>query len=162
MGLMPPKEHVVEESSSSNGGPGLTDGDAPGGVHASESFFILEERLVTESAGGRRAAAADEPPRARASANERPFRFRRVVPKGEQPSEAVQIAGAIGLLVFYVMTMLGFSTIYQGTVKLALWRHGVESVEIDGLPVLDHVKAEGGPSSAVGEGLADALNVGGL
>ena len=81
---------------------------------------------------------------------------------GEQPSEAVQIAGAIGLLVFYVMTMLGFSTIYQGTVKLALWRHGVESVEIDGLPVLDHVKAEGGPSSAVGEGLADALNVGGL
>jgi hypothetical protein len=58
--------------------------------------------------------------------------------------------------------MLGYSTIYQATVKLALWRHGVESVEIDGLDVLDKVKAAGSPGSPVGEGLADALNVGGI
>jgi hypothetical protein len=56
--------------------------------------------------------------------------------------------------------MLGFSAIYQATVKLAFWRCGVETVEIEGLDVLDRVKAEGAPSSAVGEGLADALNVG--
>ena len=62
----------------------------------------------------------------------------------------------------YVVVMLGFSTIYQATVRLALWRHGVESVEIDRLDVLDRVKAIGEASSAVGEGLADALNVGGI
>ena len=58
--------------------------------------------------------------------------------------------------------MLGYSTIYQGTVKLALWRGGVESVELENAAGLDEVKAEGTPSSAVGEGLADALNVGGF
>ncbi len=46
--------------------------------------------------------------------------------------------------------------------KLALWRSGMESLELDGLAVLDQVKADGAPSSAVGEGLADALNVGGI
>jgi hypothetical protein len=60
------------------------------------------------------------------------------------------------------MAMLGFSTIYQGTVKLTLWRCGVESIALEGAAALDRVKAEGTPSSAVGEGLADALNVGGF
>jgi uncharacterized membrane protein YjgN (DUF898 family) len=73
-----------------------------------------------------------------------------------------EIAGAVGAVAFYVVVMLGFSTIYQGTVKLALWRRTVESADIDGLAVLDHVKAQGVASSAVGEGLADALNVGGI
>jgi hypothetical protein len=58
--------------------------------------------------------------------------------------------------------MLGYSTIYQGTVKLTLWAGGVESIELQGLAVLDRVQAEGAPASAVGEGLADALNVGGF
>jgi hypothetical protein len=58
--------------------------------------------------------------------------------------------------------MLGMSTLYQATVRLTLWRHGVESLEIEGLSALDGVKATGDPSSAVGEGLADALNVGGI
>jgi uncharacterized membrane protein YjgN (DUF898 family) len=73
-----------------------------------------------------------------------------------------EIAKAITGLGLYVATMLGFSAIYQGTVRLAFWRHGVESSEILGLEVLDTVKAEGVPSSAVGEGLADALHVGGI
>jgi hypothetical protein len=38
----------------------------------------------------------------------------------------------------------------------------MESIELEGASALDAVKAEGGPSSAVGEGLADALNVGGF
>ena len=46
--------------------------------------------------------------------------------------------------------------------KLALWRHGVDSLEIDGLEILDRVTAIGKPGSAVGEGLADALNMGGI
>jgi hypothetical protein len=58
--------------------------------------------------------------------------------------------------------MLGFSAIYQATVKLGFWRSSVESLSFTGLDVLDRVKASGTASSAVGEGLADALNVGGI
>jgi uncharacterized membrane protein YjgN (DUF898 family) len=79
-----------------------------------------------------------------------------------QAPDLMEIAGTLGAVVLYVLMMLGYSTIYQGTVKLALWQRGVESVELEGLAVLDQVKAEGLPSSAIGEGLADALNVGGI
>jgi uncharacterized membrane protein YjgN (DUF898 family) len=75
---------------------------------------------------------------------------------------AGEIAGTVATVALYVIVMLGYSTIYQATVKLALWRHGLESVEIEGLDVLDKVQAAGSPGSAVGEGLADALNVGGI
>jgi hypothetical protein len=81
---------------------------------------------------------------------------------GSSESMAAEIAGALGAVALYVVVMLGFSAIYQATVKLALWRHGAESVELEGTALLDHVKAAGAPGSAVGEGLADALNVGGL
>ena len=76
--------------------------------------------------------------------------------------DMMEIAGTLGAVVLYVVMMLGYSTIYQGTVKLALWQRAVESVELEGLAVLDQVKAEGVASSAIGEGLADALNVGGI
>jgi uncharacterized membrane protein YjgN (DUF898 family) len=66
------------------------------------------------------------------------------------------------LLVGYVMTALGFSTIYQATVKLSLWRLSIEALDLSGLAALDHVTASGKPSSALGEGLADALHVGGI
>ena len=59
--------------------------------------------------------------------------------------------------------MLGYSAIYQGTVKLRALALGVESIALDGRRRCStRVKAEGAPSSAVGEGLADALNVGGI
>jgi uncharacterized membrane protein YjgN (DUF898 family) len=74
--------------------------------------------------------------------------------------ELVEIVSAAGGVASYVVIMLGYSTIYQGTVKFTLWRSGMESIELRGLAALDQVKAEGAPSSAVGEGLADALNVG--
>ena len=77
-------------------------------------------------------------------------------------SGAAETVGVFGGVAFYVMIALGFSTIYQGTVKLALWRCSVETLNLAGLAVLDRVKAAGAPSSAVGEGLADALNVGGF
>jgi uncharacterized membrane protein YjgN (DUF898 family) len=66
------------------------------------------------------------------------------------------------LVIGYVMVALGFSTIYQATVKLGLWRIGVESLDLSGTAALGRVRAAGRPSSAVGEGLADALNLGGL
>ena len=62
----------------------------------------------------------------------------------------------------YVVIALAYSTIYQAAVKLRLWKAGFESIELAGLEVLDRVNAAGAASSAVGEGLADALNVGGI
>jgi uncharacterized membrane protein YjgN (DUF898 family) len=68
---------------------------------------------------------------------------------------------AVGIL-SYVIFMLGSSAIYQVTVRLTLWRVIVESLDVAGVAALDRVKAQGQASSAFGEGLADALNVGGL
>ena len=69
------------------------------------------------------------------------------------------IVGAVSIMI-YVVSMLGYSTIYQATAKLQIWIRGVESVVLTNTAGLDLVTAEGSASSAVGEGLADALNVG--
>jgi len=65
-------------------------------------------------------------------------------------------------IVAYVIYILGCSTIYQVVVKMRLWQVAVESVLISGLAALDHVQAGEATSSAVGEGLADALGAGGI
>jgi uncharacterized membrane protein YjgN (DUF898 family) len=77
-------------------------------------------------------------------------------------AETTEIASAVAGIGLYVIVMLGFSAIYQSTVKLTLWRAGMESISLEGADVLDRVKAVGTASSAVGEGLADALNIGGI
>jgi uncharacterized membrane protein YjgN (DUF898 family) len=69
--------------------------------------------------------------------------------------------GAVGVL-GYVVAMLGYSTIYQVIARQRLWRLSFETADLAGLQALDHVKARGAASSAFGEGLADALDVGGL
>ena len=74
-------------------------------------------------------------------------------------TELLQTAILIGC---YVVVALAYSTIYQATVKLRLWQQGFQSIELAGTEVLDGVKATGASGSAVGEGLADALNVGGI
>jgi len=71
-----------------------------------------------------------------------------------------QIATTLVLLIGYVITVLGISTIYRATVLFSLWQLGMESLQLSGLSALEKVKASGRPSSAFGEGLADALNVG--
>jgi hypothetical protein len=71
-----------------------------------------------------------------------------------------QIATTLVLLIGYVVTALGFSTIYRATVLFSLWQLGMGSLQLSGLSALEKVKASGRPSSAFGEGLADALNVG--
>ncbi len=75
--------------------------------------------------------------------------------------EQNEITAAAVIVLGYVMIALGYSTIYQATVKLSLWRLGMEAAELSDIAALDHVKAAGKPSSALGEGLADALQVGG-
>ena len=74
-------------------------------------------------------------------------------------SELITTAFGLGA---YVAIALGYSTIYQGTVKLGLWRCVIESLDVSNVEALEQVAAAGGPASPVGEGLADALNVGGL
>jgi hypothetical protein len=71
------------------------------------------------------------------------------------------VGGAIGLLL-YVVFMIGSSTIYQVIVAAGLWRLGAETAALTGEAALDGVRATGAPSSALGEGLADALGVGSI
>jgi hypothetical protein len=73
--------------------------------------------------------------------------------------EIFATTAAIGL---YVAMALGYSTIYQATVKLGVWRAVADTLDITDAAALDGVSAAGEPSSPVGEGLADALNVGGI
>jgi uncharacterized membrane protein YjgN (DUF898 family) len=77
-------------------------------------------------------------------------------------AEAEELIVAGALVVGYMIMALGYSTVYQATVKLSLWRLGMESAELSGIAALERVKAAGRPTSAVGEGLADALNFGGI
>jgi uncharacterized membrane protein YjgN (DUF898 family) len=65
-------------------------------------------------------------------------------------------------LAIYVVIALGVSTIYQVTVTFAIWRLGAQSAALFGADALDSVRATGTPSSALGEGLADALGVGSI
>jgi uncharacterized membrane protein YjgN (DUF898 family) len=81
---------------------------------------------------------------------------------GPQASTPAGILATGVLVVGYVIVALGFSTIHQATVKVSLWRLGVDGLDLGGVALLDRVKAQGGPSSPLGEGLADALNVGGI
>jgi uncharacterized membrane protein YjgN (DUF898 family) len=83
--------------------------------------------------------------------------------------DAVSVTGVVTQLLTtaviigsYVVVALAYSTIYQATVRLRLWKSCIEALEFSGLETLDHVKASGAVSSALGEGLADALNVGGI
>lgn len=62
----------------------------------------------------------------------------------------------------YVVAALAYSAIYQSVVKLGLWRLSIDSLELSGLEQLDKVSARGRASSAVGEGIADVLQVGGI
>jgi uncharacterized membrane protein YjgN (DUF898 family) len=82
--------------------------------------------------------------------------------RGLLSPEADELMLGGGFIVGYMILALGYSTVYQVTVKLSLWRLGMESAELSGFAALDRVKAGGRPTSALGEGLADALNVGGF
>jgi uncharacterized membrane protein YjgN (DUF898 family) len=73
-----------------------------------------------------------------------------------------EIATAILGLVIYVAFALGYAAIYQVKVRLGLWRALANSTGLSNTATLDTISSVGAPASAVGEGLADALNVGGF
>jgi uncharacterized membrane protein YjgN (DUF898 family) len=79
--------------------------------------------------------------------------------KTDAITAVVAVAGSAG----YVLIALSVWIIYQVAVKLRLWRIMVDSVDIAGLDVIERVQADATqPSSAVGEGLVDALGAGGI
>jgi uncharacterized membrane protein YjgN (DUF898 family) len=81
---------------------------------------------------------------------------------GEPSSMRDEIITKVLGLSAYVAIALGYWTIYQAIVKLGLWRCVIESLEVSNLAKLGQVTAAGEAASAIGEGLADALNMGGI
>jgi uncharacterized membrane protein YjgN (DUF898 family) len=77
-------------------------------------------------------------------------------------SNPAELAASGIAIVLYVVAALSASTIYQVVVTASMWRLSAQSAALSGVDALDHVRATGGPSSALGEGLADALGVGGI
>jgi uncharacterized membrane protein YjgN (DUF898 family) len=73
-----------------------------------------------------------------------------------------QVVGGVISILIYVLFMMGSSTIYQVIVTAGLWRLGAETAALTGEAALDGVRATGSASSALGEGLADALGVGSI
>jgi hypothetical protein len=71
------------------------------------------------------------------------------------------IIGVISICIYVVFAM-GSSVIQQVIVAAGMWRLGVETAALSGAEALDDVRATGTASSALGEGLADALGVGGI
>lgn len=76
---------------------------------------------------------------------------------GGMNSTAVGGLAAAAGVVGYVLFMLAASTIFQVVIKFRLWQVAASSMTISGLATLAEVRASAAPSSAVGEGLADAL-----
>jgi uncharacterized membrane protein YjgN (DUF898 family) len=72
------------------------------------------------------------------------------------------IATAMGAVVIYVALALGCAAIYQVKVRLGLWRAVANSIGLANPATLETISSVGAPASPVGEGLADALHVGGF
>jgi uncharacterized membrane protein YjgN (DUF898 family) len=78
-------------------------------------------------------------------------------------SKASEIATVLTVVGFYVVTAFGLITLYQTIVRLPVWRHAAETLQLAGYKsALARVHAAGDAGSPLGEGIADVLNVGGL
>ena len=84
------------------------------------------------------------------------------IPEKEWFSSIGEIATAILGVVIYVAFALGYAAIYQVKVRLGLWRALANSTGFSNAATLETISSVGAPASPVGEGLADALNVGGF
>jgi uncharacterized membrane protein YjgN (DUF898 family) len=77
-------------------------------------------------------------------------------------SMLTELLASLLSLAIYVAIVLGASTIYQVVVTFAMWRLSAQTAELVGAEALESVRAAGVPDSALGEGLVDALGVGGV
>lgn len=62
----------------------------------------------------------------------------------------------------YVAFLVGFGVIFRVFFERGLWQRSVNSITVTGLAALDEVVATAVTGTALGEGLADALDVGGF
>jgi len=83
---------------------------------------------------------------------------------GAKPGEEVAQGLFIGATAaMYLVMAIGMWALYQMTIKLRIWRLAVDSLAVAGFHAVAQVRADASqPSSAVGEGLADALGAGGI
>lgn len=79
------------------------------------------------------------------------------------PEDVMQLVVVGSTMAVYLVMAIGIWTLYQTTIKLRVWRLAVDSISLAGFEAMDYVRADASlPSSAVGEGLADALGAGGI
>jgi len=79
------------------------------------------------------------------------------------PEDVMQLVAVGSSMAVYLVMALGVWVFYQMTVKLRIWRLAVDSISLAGFEAIEYVRADASPpSSAVGEGLADALGAGGI
>jgi uncharacterized membrane protein YjgN (DUF898 family) len=69
------------------------------------------------------------------------------------------IGAGVGLLLYAAFALV-LAAMHQVLVTFGLWRAAAQSAEISNAPILDTVEAKAGLSSALGEGLVDALGFG--
>src|SRR5262249_31818307 len=83
---------------------------------------------------------------------------------GAKPVEEVaQVLFVRATVAMYLVIAIGLWVLYQMTIKLRIWRLAVDSLAVAGFHAIAQVRADSSlPSSAVGEGLADALGAGGI
>jgi uncharacterized membrane protein YjgN (DUF898 family) len=79
-----------------------------------------------------------------------------------ETSKLSQVLSVIGGVVGYAVSLLGLSTIHQVMVTQSLWRAAVDTLDISNFEKVGEIRAVGRQSSQFGEGLADALHVGGF
>jgi uncharacterized membrane protein YjgN (DUF898 family) len=89
------------------------------------------------------------------------FAVSRITPYTSDTVRTEVVTTVLGLAA-YVAAALGYSAIYQSTVKLGVWRCVIDTLDVSNVSMLEQVAGAGEPASPVGEGLADALNVGSL
>ena len=85
--------------------------------------------------------------------------------RGALQGSAAGGPGAVGLglmVLAYLGFLAGFRAVKRRYLHLVLWGAMASSVSVHGLGALDEVVARGRPAGSLGEGLADALDVGGF
>ena len=83
--------------------------------------------------------------------------------KAKPSPEHMQNLTFVGVACIYLLLAICGWIIYQMTIKLRIWRVVVESITVPTFDAIAQVRADDSlPSSAVGEGLADALGAGGI
>jgi uncharacterized membrane protein YjgN (DUF898 family) len=77
-----------------------------------------------------------------------------------EDSLAIEIGIGIAGAAAYLLVLLGFGVLQRHFMGRGLWEVTVNTTAVHGLPALEAAEAAGAPAGSLGEGLADALDVG--